>query len=118
VDGHQELCRFLREQRDEDLAVLVDVCLWMRIMDMVSGVVVDSPDASVWPLSIGSPALLKDLQQRYSHMAESTRKQDRIASLGETMNYLCRHWIDAPPPTQARVLKTRDVIREEWAKMH
>ena len=117
VDGHQELCRCLREQRDEDLAILVDMGIWMRMMDMVSGIVVESPDASVWPLSIGSPALLKDMKQRYSQMALSTRKQDRIASLGELLDYLCRHWVDSPPPSLLRVTKTHDKIHEEWARL-
>ncbi|MDB6138411.1 MAG: hypothetical protein JWO94_1483 [Verrucomicrobiaceae bacterium] len=118
VDGHQELCRFLREQRDEDLAVLVDMGIWMRMMDMVSGVVMESPDASVWPLSIGSPALLKDLKQRFSQMTPITRSQERIVALGDVVDFLCRHWLDAPPPTVSRVAKTRDKIREQWAKLH
>ena len=118
VDGHQELCRFLREQRDEDLAILVDMGVWMRMLDMVSGVVVESPDAGVWPLCIGSPALLKDLKQRYSLLGENTRKLDRIAALGELMDYLCRHWVDAPPPSILRVTKARDKIHDQWMKLH
>ncbi|MDB6006340.1 MAG: hypothetical protein JWR15_3327 [Prosthecobacter sp.] len=117
VDGHQELCRFLREQRDEDLAILVDMGIWMRMMDMVSGIVVESPDAAVWPLCVGSPALLKDLRQHYSQLAESTRKQERIALLGELVDYLCKHWVDASPPSLMRVTKTRDKIHDQWAKL-
>lgn len=117
VDGHQELCRFLREQRDEDLAILVDMGIWMRMMDMVSGVVVESPDVTVWPLSVGSPALIKDLKHRYSLLSENTRKLDRIATLGELLAYLDRHWVDASPPSQLRVTKTREKIHDQWVKL-
>lgn len=118
VDGHQELGRFLREQRDEDLAILVDLGVWMRMLDMVSGVVVDSPDQQVWPLCIGSPALLKEMRQRFGQMSISARKQDRIASIGDALEFLCRHWIDAPPPTQVRVTRSRDKIHDHWVKLH
>jgi hypothetical protein len=117
VDGHQELCRVLREQRDEDLAVLVDMGVWVRVMDMVSGMVVDSSDPSVWPLCVGSPALLKDLKQRYSQMSEATRHQERIASLGDMLDLLYRHWVNAPPPTLEEVKMTRDHVRDQWAKL-
>ncbi len=117
VDGHQELCRVLREQRDEDLAVLVDMGIWVRVMDMVSGLVVDSSDPSVWPLCVGSPALLKDLKQRFSQMSEATRRQERIASLGQMLDLLCRHWVNAPPPTLEDVKMTRDEVKDQWAKL-
>ena len=117
VDGHQELCRFLREQRDEDLAVLVDIGVWMRMMDMVAGAVLDSPDNSAWPLCIGSPALLKDMKQRYSQMGASTKGAERVVLLGSVVDYLVDHWVDAPPPSQARVIKTREKIRDLWARM-
>ena len=118
VDGQQELGRFLREQRDEDLAILVDLGVWMRMLDMVSGVVVDSPDQSVWPLCVGSPALLKEMKQRYGQMSGTIRKQERVASIGETLEFLCRHWIDAPAPGQARVARSRDKIHDHWVKLH
>ena len=117
VDGHQELCRVLREQRDEDLAVLVDMGVWVRVMDMVSGVVVDSPDPSVWPLCIGSPALLKDLKQRFSQMSDTTRRLERIASLGDLIDMLCRPWVNAPPPTLAEVKMTHEKVSDQWVKL-
>ena len=118
VDGHQELCRFLREQRDSDLAVLVDIGVWMRMMDMVSGVVAESPDQKVWPLCIGSQALVKDIKQRYSQMGASTRSQERLAPLGAVVDFLYDHWVDMPPPTQTRVVKTHDKIHDLWTRMH
>ena len=117
VDGHQELCRFLREQRDEDLAVLVDMGVWMRMMEMVAGMVIDSPDRNLWPLCVGSPALIKDMKQRYAQMAGSTRSNERIVALGSVVDFLYDHWVDMPPPSQNRVAKSRDKIHDLWARM-
>ncbi len=117
VDGHQELCRLLRDQRDEDLAVLVDMGVWMRMMDMVSGMVVDSSDPSVWPLCVGSPALLKDLKRRFSTLSEATRHQERIASVGDLLDLLCRHWVNSPPPTLEEVKMTQEHVKDQWAKL-
>jgi len=58
VDGHQELCRVMHEQRDDDLAVLVDLGIWMRMLEMVSTVVAESGEPTSWPMAIGSPTLL------------------------------------------------------------
>ncbi len=110
VDGHQELCRVLHEQRDEDLAVLVDLGIWMRLLEMVSGIIAESEDTSVWPLAIGSPALLNDMKTRYGQLTESTRKLEHITQIGDVLDYLCRHWDNDTIPEKDRVTKAHQKI--------
>lgn len=103
VDGHQELCRVLHEQRDEDLAVLVDLGIWMRLLEMISGVVQDTNAPEAWPLTIGSPALLRDLKARFDRLSEITRAHEKIVVVGEAIDFLCRHWDNTIPPDATRV---------------
>ncbi len=110
VDGHQELCRVLHEQRDEDLAVLVDLGIWLRMLEMVSGIIAESDDSRVWPLAIGSPALLHDMKTRYEQMSEPTRKLERITQIGDVLDYLCRHWDNDTIPEKDRVVKAHQKI--------
>lgn len=112
VDGHQELCRLLKEQRDEDLAILVDIGVWVRLLHVVSSIISESEETALFPLCIGSESLLKELQSRYSHLSEKTRTHDRITALGTLIDTVARYWIDAPPPEKERVVKTRDKLGE------
>ncbi len=110
VDGHQDLCRVLREQRDDDLAVLVEIGIWIRLIDMVSTTVMVVDDPKVWPLAIGSPALLKDLKARTDHLSEATRQQKEIAPLAEDFDFLLRRWDNADVPDRERLERTRAKI--------
>ena len=110
VDGHQELCRVLHEQRDEDLAVLVDLGIWLRLLEMVSGVVAEANTPSTWSLAIGSPALLRDLKTRYSRLSDATRSHDRVSMIGDSLDFLCRHWESPNPPDADRVFNSHKKI--------
>ncbi len=112
VDGHQELCRLLKEQRDEDLSTLVDIGLWVRLLHVVSCILAESDDAGLYPLCIGSEALLKDLQGRYAHLGESVRAHERISAMGTLIDTVARYWLSEAPPEKDRVIKTRDKLHE------
>ena len=103
VDGHQELCRVLREQRDEDLAVLVDLGIWLRLLEVISGVVQETNAPGAWPLTIGSPALLRDLKARFDRLSDATRMNEKVATIGDALDFLCRHWDNTIPPDADRV---------------
>lgn len=103
VDGHQELCRVLHEQRDEDLAVLVDLGIWMRLLEMISGVVQETNAPNAWPLTIGSPALLRDLKARFDRLSDATRTHEKVVIIGDAIDFLCRHWDNDIPPDADRV---------------
>jgi hypothetical protein len=110
TDGSQELCRVLREQRDEDLAVLVELGIWCRLLEIVSTAVMDNGDQSKWSLAIGSAALLTDMQSRFSQLSDTTRSNDRIVYLGDSLGFLCRNWDNDSVPSPERMNKTRDKI--------
>ena len=110
TDGHQELCRVLREQRDEDLAILVELGAWCRLLEMVCTAVNDAAEPATWPLAIGSPALLKDMKSRYSQLSDVTRGNERLVLLGEGLEFLCRNWDNDEVPGPERVTKTRNKL--------
>lgn len=113
VDGHQELMRMLREQMDEDLAVLVDLGAWMRALEIVSKLVVEIPDVDKRPLCIGSPALLAELRQDFATLGENTRRSALMQPVIGVLTDLERTWGDANigPPTQSMVTNTHEKLR-------
>lgn len=117
VDGHQELCRVMHEQRDDDLAVLVDLGIWMRMLEMVSTVVAESGEPTSWPMTIGSPALLKEMQNRFGKLSPPVRQHERLEPLGELLGHLCRQWDTNEPPTAERVVKSHEKLASLMRKM-
>ncbi|MCB1209431.1 MAG: hypothetical protein KDK97_08900 [Verrucomicrobiales bacterium] len=119
LDGQKEMDRILREQHDEDLAILVDLGVWMRILEIVSAIVVENPDTDTRALCIGSPALLEDLRTKFAKMAEATRKEEVVAALGELLDFLDRHWsqVDKEIPSSEVVAKTNERIKALMKKL-
>lgn len=119
VDGQSELGRILREQHDEDLAILVDLGIWMRILEIVSAIVVENPDTDTRALCIGSPALLEDLRTNFAKLGESTRRDESVALLGELLDFLDRHWsqVDKEIPSSEVVAKTNERIKALMKKL-
>lgn len=112
VDGQQELMRLLREQRDDDLAVLVDIGSWIRALEIVSKLVVETPEVDIWPLCIGSPALLAELRQDFASLSDNTRRSPQMQPVVELLQDLEKVWNDKRrgPPTQAMVAKTHEQL--------
>lgn len=112
VDGHQELTRLLREQRDEDLAVLIDLGVWFRVLEISSTLVAAAPEQAVKPLCIGSVELLEDLQQRFSQMSVSVQQHEKLAAIGELLGFLIRGWSNPvnDPPGPALVTRANERI--------
>lgn len=113
VDGHQEVMRMLREQMDDDLAVLVDIGAWMRSLEIVSKLVVEIPDVDKRPLCIGSPALLADLRQDFATLGEDTRRSKLAQPVIRVLTELEKVWNDKNigPPTQSMVARTHEQLR-------
>lgn len=114
VDGHQELMRMLREQMDEDLAVLVDIGAWMRSLEIVSKLVVEIPDVDKRPLCIGSPALLAELRQDFATLGEDTRRSPLVQPVIGVLTELEKVWndVNTGPPTQSMVARTHEQLRD------
>ena len=113
VDGHQELIRLLREQRDEDLAVLVDIGAWMRSLEIVSKLVVETPDVDKRPLCIGSPALLAELRHDFATLSDLTRHSQLLQPIILVLTELEKVWSDreSGPPTQSMVSRTHNQLQ-------
>ncbi len=114
VGGHQELMRVLREQKDEDLAVLVDIGAWMRSLEIVSKLVVEIPDVDKRPLCIGSPALLAKLRNDFSTLSDFTRRSAPLQPVIIVLTELEKVWNDRNigPPTQGMVAGTHEQLRK------
>jgi len=113
VDGHQEIIRLLREQMDEDLALLVDLGAWMRSLEIVSKLVVETPEVDKRPLCIGSPALLADLRQDFAKLSRDTRRSELMQPVILVLRELERVWADERlgPPTSGMVARTHQQLR-------
>ena len=113
VDGHQELLRLLREQMDEDLAVLVDIGAWMRSLEIVSKLVIETPEVDKRHLCIGSPALLAEMRQDFASLSDVTRRSALLQPLIEVLTELVKTWGNpkAGAPTQSMVARTHEQLR-------
>lgn len=114
VDGHQELVRLLREQRDEDLALMIDLGLWLRVLEIVSTIVTETPDVDIRPLFIGSPAILQDMYDDYSRISAPKREETMIKRIGSTLAELSATWedVEQKTPSKGKVARTHVKIKE------
>jgi len=94
-DIQVQIEKLLVSQKDEDLAVLVDLGMWMRLFEITTSVFQNNPELNNRTLCIGSKALLDDLKARYDKMSEATRKNEGVTHLGSTLDLLQRHWESA-----------------------
>jgi hypothetical protein len=119
VDGQQELSRLLIDQRDEELAALVDLGTWLRTLELASTLVLEAPEQEVKPLCIGAHALLMDLQVKFSQLPEATRIQEAMVPVGETISFLVRHWDIGKDtkPSEELVLKTHEKLKNLMKKL-
>lgn len=114
VDGHQELVRMLREQKDDDLALMIDLGLWLRVLEIVSTIVADTPAVDIRPLCIGSPAILQDLRDDFSRLSAPKREDTLVKRIGATIDEVSVTWkdVDKAPPTQLQVARTNEKLKE------
>lgn len=119
VDGHQELLRLLRDQMDEDLAVLVDMGAWMRSLEIVSKLVIEIPDVDKRHLCIGSPALLAELRARFATLGDDTRRSALLQPVILVLTDLEKTWGDtaAGAPTQGMVARTHEKLNAVMKEM-
>ena len=84
--------QLLNEQRDEDLAALVELGMWMRLFEITTAIVVNDEEISDKTLCIGSVRLLNSLKARYDKLGETTRENDAISKLGGVLKVLQSRW--------------------------
>jgi hypothetical protein len=115
VDGHQEMIRMLREQRDDDLAVLIDMGLWLRLLEITSSVVVESASVEARPLCIGSPAILQGIRDDFNRLSLPKHEETIIKRFGtviEEISLLWRGTTGPSLPTEDQVIKTNEKLKE------
>jgi hypothetical protein len=114
VDGHQELIRMLREQKDDDLAVMIDLGLWLRLLEIVSSVVVENATVESRPLCIGSPAILQEIRDDYNRISLVRHDEALIKRLGVLIEEISALWRgpQLAAPTAGQVTKTHDKLKE------
>lgn len=119
IEGYQALEQSLMDQRDEDLAVLLKLGVWVRTLEIVSSVVLDSPEADFKKLCVGSPALIEELRGAYAQMPESVREGDVGKEVGHLLDFLWRNWgrPDLVEPSTEVVQKTHERLAQSARKL-
>ncbi|MDB6003983.1 MAG: hypothetical protein JWR15_970 [Prosthecobacter sp.] len=114
VDGHQEMLRMLREQKDDDLAVLIDLGLWLRLLDLTSSIVVENDTVESRPLCIGSPAILQDLRDDYNRLSLSKKNEPLIKHIGMVIEDISALWRGPNQilPSEDQVNRTHEKLQE------
>lgn len=112
VDGHQEAMRLLREQMDEDLALLIDVGVGLRLLEIVSSLITAAPEVSTM-LYIGSPELLRDLREDFSRISAAKREEpfmQRVRTAIDDSNALWQD-VEKTPLTPEQLAKTNETLK-------
>jgi hypothetical protein len=119
IEGYQALEQSLMDQRDEDLAVLLKLGVWLRTLEIVSSVVLESPEADFKKLCVGSPALIEELRGAYVQMPESVREGDVGKEVGLLLDFLWRNWgrPDLVEPNSDVVQKTHERLAQSARKL-
>ena len=119
IEGYQALEQSLMDQRDEDLAVLLKLGVWVRTLEIVSSVVLESPEADFKKLCVGSPALIEELRGAYVQMPESVREGDVGKEVGHLLDFLWRNWgrPDLVEPSTEVVQKTHERLAQSARKL-
>jgi hypothetical protein len=95
LQTQQHIESVLDEQRDEDLAILMDIGLWFRLFDMSTALVIADPALQNKTLCIGSVAMLNEVVARYERLTETARSNEAIALVGGVLEMLQRRWTNA-----------------------
>ncbi|OYW76429.1 MAG: hypothetical protein B7Z37_08850 [Verrucomicrobia bacterium 12-59-8] len=114
VDSHQVLLRMLREQKDDDLAVMIDLGLWLRLLDIVSSVVVENATVETRPLCIGSSAILQEIRDDFNRLGLPRHEEAMIKHIGAAIEEITTLWRGSAQnaPTEEQVTKTHDKLKE------
>lgn len=112
VDDHQEMLRLLREQRDDDLAVMIDLGLWLRLLEISTNLVVENAAEEVRPLCIGSPAVLQSIRDDFNRISLPRHDETMIKQIGAHLEVISTLWRVPQPatPTQEQVSQTQEKL--------
>lgn len=112
VDGHQEVMRLLREQMDEDLALLIDVGVGLRLLDIVTSLIIAAPEANPF-LFVGSPQVLRELRDDFNRISAARRDEtfmQRVRSVIDEANLIWQD-VDKKPLTSEELNQTSETLK-------
>jgi hypothetical protein len=114
VDGHQEALRLLREQKDEDLALLIDIGVGLRLLEIVSAIIISAPESDMGPLGRDSPTLLRNLRKDFSLISAEKRALPLLTRVCAVIDEACasRQNLDKTVITQGQAVKTNEQLKE------
>ena len=114
IDGHQEALRLLHEQMDEDLALLIDIGLSLRLLEIISTIIGAAPEADVAALGGGTPALLTDLRSDFDRLSALKREEALLVRVRSFVDGVSLAWRDVPttPLTPEQVEVTVEQLKE------
>lgn len=114
VDGHQEALRLLREQKDEDLALLIDIGVSLRLLEIISAVIIAAPESDMGPLGRDSPPLLRNLRKDFDLISAEKRELPLLVRVCAVIDDTCASWqqLDKVTITQAQAVKTNEKLKE------
>ncbi len=108
----------LRDQRDEDLAILVNLGMWMRLLEITSTLVANDEEIQNKMLTIGSLPLIQELALRYTKLSENSQKEDGVSNIGSLLEYLVDRWnAQAAHPSNELIHRTNEKIIALMAKL-
>jgi hypothetical protein len=122
AESHQQLLAFLREMQDEDLALLIDTGLWLRILEVASKLAVESPMPEARPLCMGAPNTLQEMRDRIGKVSEKQRQTALIQRVQTAITEAQTAWQAAPKPApeQDALLKMHQgietLVQAVWEK--
>ncbi|MBL9133669.1 MAG: hypothetical protein JNG86_20840 [Verrucomicrobiaceae bacterium] len=122
ADGHQDLLRLLREMQDEDLALLIDTGLWLRILEIASKLAAESPVVEARPLCVGAPNTLQEMRDRFDRISEKQRQSPLLQRIQTTLQTTHATWLAAAntAPDPNVVIKTHRsleaLMQSVWEK--
>lgn len=122
AEGHHELQRLLRTMQDEDLALLIDTGLWLRLLEVSSTLIADLPGSESRHLCIGSSGTLQLMRDRFERISEKQRQGTLLQLVSSALSETQILWLTKPNelPSSEAVLKTRqrmgDVMQAVWEK--
>lgn len=119
VEGHQEALRLLREQMDEDLALLIDIGVGLRLMEIVAAIIVAAPESDVRGLCSGTPDLLQDLRENCGRISAEKRELPLLTRIRSTVDQTSQAWknVEATPLTQEQAAETSEKLKALMQEM-
>ena len=107
----------LHSQRDDDLVILIDLGMWLRVLEISAQAVVEDEEFARPELCIGAVTILMQLRTRHGELSEAARKCPEIDAIGIELIRLVWRWDgrSGVAPThddvEASYIKIRNLLR-------